>query len=310
MDEPKVKFAIRRYFEKIPNVSATDVEFKFIENGCTCDVIAFVNNKIKYIIECKGSLSPGDIAGGIGQAYQYFYQKKYNSSVANDAEVFFACPYDMEKYLNIMQIPKEIQILLVDNDKNIILYKSKKNKSKNKVIQIEGTTYLEATKIKDIKHIISVLYNMKNRDKNEFKKMMVEKNNKINDPRNYLISLRSLGLVESNNYSLTPKGYYFYGLLNKDEKEFNIEIIKLLYPSLIVVIDGIIRYIKDTNQLLSKFTFTYKELETKINDIYGAEVNYFDHRRLTYPIKILLEINVLSKTGKYYSLNKVNHLIN
>jgi hypothetical protein len=72
MNEPEVVDAIRNYFKNKPDVTFVSGEQPFIDNGCVSDIIGYSGDKIKYIVECKGSGNPGTIAGGIGQAYQYF----------------------------------------------------------------------------------------------------------------------------------------------------------------------------------------------------------------------------------------------
>lgn len=307
MEEYEVVEAVKSYLKNLPDVSEIGSEFTFIKNGCTSDVIGYSNGKIKYIVECKGSGSPGNIAGGIGQAYQYDFQKKFNSIVAEDSEVYFACPEDRKNFLEVMKIPNEVKkILLINSQKEITIFKRSKKNSIENILQIEGTTYLEATTVELITLTIDVIFNLKDdeRNKSSFLKIMKEKYPSITDHRNTLITPRGLGLV--NNYKLTPKGYYFYGLLKENKIEFKKELIKLLYPSLIVIINAFIVYIKNSEQKLNEFNFNQKDIENEIKTIYGGEVNYFDYRRLSYGIKILQEIGVLEKLeNKKYKINKI-----
>lgn len=308
MEESEVVDAVKNYLISLPDVSNIGGEFTFVKNGCVSDVIAYSNKKIKYIVECKGSGNPGSIAGGIGQAYQYAFQKKFNNSVAEDSEVYFACPEDRKNILDVMMIPKEVKkILLIKENKEILIYKSSKKNSIENILRIHGTTYLEATTIELITIAIEVLFNLKEEERNRslFMEIMKEKYPKIQDHRNTLITPRGLGLVE--NYNLTPKGYYFYGLLKRNKNEFRSELIKLLYPSLIVIINAFIVYIKESNQNLNKFIFTNKVIESQIKKIYGGEVDFFNERRISYGVKILEEIGVLEK---YKEENKIYNRIN
>lgn len=312
MKEHEVVDAIKKYLSSLQDVSGVGTEYTFIKNGCTSDVIGYSNNKIKYIVECKGSGNPGTIAGGIGQAYQYAHQRRFNQVVAEESEVYFACPEDRKNILDTMKIPREVKkILLIKENKDILIYKSSKKNNVENILRIDGTTYLEATTIKSIILIIEVLFNLKpnERNKNSFIKIMKNKDTNLKDYRNILITPRGLGLVE--NYSLTPKGYYFYGLLKRNEQEFRNELIKLLYPSLIVIINAFIVYIKESNQNLSKFRFTLKNIEKQIIKIYGTEVDFFNDRRLSYGVKILREIGVLEdfrEDNKTYSrINKITN---
>lgn len=311
MKEPEVVDAIKNFISSKPDVSGISTEKIFIKNGCTSDVVGYSNGKIKYIIECKGSVSPGGIAGGLGQAVQYYFQKNYDSSVSKDAEVFFACPQNMTSYLDVMIIPKEIKnIFLVKENKEVVLYKKSNKKNIENILQIEGTTYLEATTIELITLSLQVLFslNENERNKKNFEKKMKELYPKITDHRNTLITPRNLGLV-STDYNLTPKGYFFYGLLKRNKSEFRKELIKLLNPYLIVLLNGLIQHIKNTNQPINKFKSTNKEIEKAIIDFYGSEVNFFDDRRISYGMGLLKEIGAIEEFSednkKFLKLNKI-----
>lgn len=309
MIEPDVVSAIKKYIGSLPDVKTVSGEYRFVPDGCTSDVIGYdFAGKIKYIVECKGSTSPGVIAGGIGQAYQYEYQKRYDKNVAKDSGVYFACPIDMRAYLDFMEIPKQIKsIFLVNQNKTISIYNTSKKKNNNNILQIAGTAYLEATSIELITLSIETLVELeeKKRNKRDFEDIMKLKYPKIKDHRNTLITPRSLGLVD--RYELTPKGYSLYSILKRNKEEYKNELIKLLYPSLMVVTNALVLFVRDSKKSLHSFTFTTKDLESKIIEIYGGEVNYFDFRRLSSPIKILQEIGVL--TINKDSSFKLNNLI-
>jgi len=317
MEEPVVVDAVKKYIQNLPEVVYAEArEYCFVKNGCFSDVIGYSNDKkIRYIVECKGSGSPGTIAGGIGQAYQYFFQKSFDKKNASpNAEVYFACPEDRRFLLDVMKIPKEItKVLLVKENKDIIIYKTSKNKRHENILQLSETVYLEQFTLKGFICSLKVLFKLGNneRSKGIFEKKFLEKmkiispSTKISDARNVLIGPRNMGLV--HNFKLTPKGYYLYGIYVNSKEEFKKELIKLIYPSLHVILNALIIYIGRTDQKINKFTYTLQDLEKEICKFYDAkEVMFFQYRRLSYPINILKELDILKEyiiEGKKY-----NHL--
>lgn len=302
MEEPEVVSIMRGFLEKFPDVTNVGTEFCPNINCCTTDLTAYSGEKIKYIVECKGSLKPGSIAGGLGQAYQYYYQKKYSPSIMLDAKIYFACPYDMKKYLDFMNIPKEIDaIYLTKENGEVILYQKTKNLVVQNQIQLKGTSFIEGVTIGLIKEVILLIGSLNEKEKNrkEFGKLMHEKYPSLGadtHSKNSLIPLRDMGLVEG--FDLTPEGYRTYLAIMKSDKKFINIMVEKFYPFIINIMNAIIHHTRETNQKLDFVTFNQKDIEKKIKDIYGAEVRFFDSRRLSYGLQILEEIGAIKKINR------------
>jgi len=322
MEEPTVVDAVKKYLGNFPDVSYSEArEYCFVKKGCFADVLGYSkkDNKIKYIVECKGSGSPGTIAGGMGQAYQYFYQKNFDkNNVSSDAQVFFACPEDRKPFLDLMKIPSEIKtILLVKENKEVFIYKPSKKRKYSNILQISNTVYLEQFTIMGFTCALKILFSLRDdeRTKKIFEKKflyemkLLSPKTKISDARNVLIAPRNMGLV--SNFKLTPRGYYLYGIYVNSKEEFRKELIKLIYPSLHVILNAIIIHVKNTKQKLSGFEFHLKDIEKTICNFYGVnEVMYFQYRRLSYPINVLKELKILEENvvnGKnLFKLNRID----
>lgn len=302
MEESEVVSIMRNFLENLPDVTSVGTEFCPNTNCCKTDLKAYAGDKIKYLIECKGSLKPGGIAGGIGQAYQYYYQRKYSKSISQDVKIYFACPYDMKKYLDYMNIPCEINaIYLTKENGEIILYQRTKNIKIQNQIQLKGTFFIEGVKIGLIKEVILLLGSIREEKKNrkDFGKMMYERYSSLSadtHAKNSLIPLRDIGLVQG--FDLTPEGYRIYLAIKKSDKKFKGIIVEKFYPFIINILNAILQHSKDTNQKIDFVTFNQKDLEKKIIEIYGAEVRFFDTRRLSYGLQILEEIGAIKKIIK------------
>lgn len=302
MEESEVVSIMRSFLENLLDVTSVGIEFCPNTNCCKTDLRAYSEDKIKYLVECKGSLKPGGIAGGIGQAYQYYYQRKYSKSVFQDAKIYFACPYDMKKYLDYMNIPHEINaVYLVKKDGQVVLYKRTKSMKVQNQIQLKGTFFIEGIKIGLIKEVILLLGSLEEEKRNRkyFGKMMHKKYPSLSantHTKNSLIPLRDLGLVQG--FNLTPEGYKIYLAIKESDKKFKGIMVEKFFPFIINIINAILQHSKDTNQKIDFITFNQKDLEKKISDIYGAEVRFFDVRRLSYGLQILEEIGAIKKIIK------------
>jgi len=311
MQEDYVKTVIREYLKNQPSITSIGTEFCPAKNCCVTDLIGYEGKKIRYLVECKGSGAPGVIAGGIGQACQYYYQKLYSKSIDKKAKILFACPYDMKKFLDLMKIPKEInQILLVKEDGIITFYKETKSKKIVNQIQLPGTSYIEGLDLNLFKKVLILLFKLKREDKNrkrfgEIMHKIVPTFSEDTHRKNTLVPLRDMGVVE--RFDLTPHGYYLYGVLKRSEKEFNQLMISKFYPFVINILNAIIQFARDTKQDLSCVKFNNKEIEKKIVETYGAEVRFFDYRRLTYGIKLLVDIGALVPCKKGYKISKITN---
>ena len=86
------------------------------------------------------SLSPGGIAGGMGQAYQYEYQKQFLKGIKNQKYILLA-----DTFLDLMQIPSEIKgVWLVDENSKVRAYKKPKNTTGEVLLTHNWNCFMES----------------------------------------------------------------------------------------------------------------------------------------------------------------------
>lgn len=321
MDENEVKRIIKRFLKQSPLYGTISPEQQIIVGGCTADFgVESPKGDGVLLIECKGSGNPGTIAGGIGQAVQYNYQKKFNSTYKN-ANIWFVCPRDIISILNKFYIPKNIEIKLVERPNKVFDYRRTASTIESE-LQLPGTFYIEGIRIKFIREAIRVIFNLcKEKEgalnREEIKKELGKKCSRLSASahRNTLITLSSLDIIYGagkQRNRLTPKGYRLYGILNQSEEEFNNEMIDIFYPFLINVINAFLAIALNKGQKLDEIKCSNKEISKKINELYGEEVRYLNNpRRINTIIHILEELGVLisseGRRAKKYKINKLIH---
>jgi len=316
MEESKVVQFVKAHLQSLPQISKISTNQQIIPSGCEADIIAeSTSGKIFYIVECKGSGNHGDIAGGIGQAYQYNYQKQFNKNATN-AEVWFACPEDRIKILSMFEIPKGIRIVLVKNNGSIVHYTHRKfSKTSISELQLPGTFYIEGIRLDVIKETIISIKFLSQNITGKINRALIK--NEVNKKcprlsasahRNTLITLSSLGIIDSNN-RLTPEGYRLYGLIESTPSLFFKEMIKIFDPFSINVLNALLLIAKMNKQPIDNITCSNKEICNIITKFYGIEIRYLNNtRRVNTILHILEEIGAIAITKK--SKNKLIYCVN
>lgn len=316
MNETVVKRIIKSYLERQPGISKILTEQPIIDNGCVADIIAIsFSGEIKYVVECKGSGNPGTLAGGIGQAYQYLYQKQFNKQAKN-AKIWFVCPQDCEQKLKVLKIPNEIEVFLVAAPSNVVAYIQRgKKQFLTSELQLPQTFYVEGIKLDVIKEAIKVIEKLQRKRKRKLSRELIKQNlgkyySRLSPSshRNTLITMSSLGIIDNDN-RLTPEGYRLFGILKRSEQLFFNEMISIFYSFLINVLNAMIVLARDKNQYLNNIECTNEEICKKINELYGQEVRYLNNpRRMNTILHILEEVGAITFISRgHYRINGLIH---
>lgn len=317
MTENDVKIFAKKWLLNQSDVSNVLPEQKIIQAGLIADFVAYASDgEIKYIIECKGSADIGEIAKGLGQVYQYNFQKQFNKKARN-AEVYFICPRDRELFFKVLRIPKDIKILLVDDSGKILERKPSKSPH-GKIItelQLPNTFYIRDIYFEDIKVLIKVIDSLTPRyrgDQGIPRRVIMSEAKKqrpqmVAEGYNHLITLMSLGFINSQNM-LTPEGYKMLGYIERSENIFYRELMDRFYTFIINVLNALIHIAKDKNQTVNKIVCTQKEISSKINELWGDQVRFlYDPRTISTVIRILEELKLVKRNGDSYSILSLCH---
>ncbi|KYC44561.1 MAG: hypothetical protein APG10_01639 [Candidatus Methanofastidiosum methylothiophilum] len=153
-----------------------------------------------YIVECKGSEGINQIVRGIGQAYQYYYQKNFSMKSKN-AEILFILPKDSESTLTKLMIPKDISVYLVSDDGNVYERVRREFSEYDVELQLPQTFYIRDIELNHIKDIITLIDELSFK-KNEVNHILLQKEIETKYPDiaaagyNHLITLRSMGIIK------------------------------------------------------------------------------------------------------------------
>ncbi|MFX0086752.1 MAG: hypothetical protein ACFFAU_13860 [Candidatus Hodarchaeota archaeon] len=316
MEEPDVVRIFEYHLRSFKNVSDVRKDQKIISDGLVTDLMSFdIQGKILHIAECKGSVSIGKLAKGIGQAYQYKFQAERNLE-AKDAEIIFVCPKDSQENLNRLKIPKFVKTYLIGGETDIVQFNPIRARGSSE-IQIRGTFYIEGFEIKFVEWALKAIINLTNSEKNKLDRDEVNQEilrvaqeageeSSLSDHRNTLITLSNLNIIDNNNF-LTPKGYRLYGMLISNYDSYKNELVKHFYPFLINIQNALIEIAKRNNNNLTEIRCTQKEIGEEVCRIYGREVRYFNNpRRISTMLKICTEIGMIEQLpGNKYHLIKL-----
>jgi hypothetical protein len=316
MKELIVKKIIKSYLKKQPGVSKILTEQSLIKDGVVADLIAISpSGEIKYVVECKGSVNPGTLAGGLGQAYQYSYQKQFNQQSKN-ARVWFACPKDCESILKVFKIPNEVEVFLVEEPSNVFAYIQRgKKRTIIQEFQLPQTFFVEGINLDLIKESIKVIERLQRKRKGKLNRELIKQTLEKFCPRlsssshrNTLITLSSLGIIDDDN-RLTPEGFRLFGTLKTSEQSFFNEMINIFYSFLINVLNALIVLACDKNQSPNNIECTNEEICKKINELYGQEVRYLNNpRRMNTILHILEEVGAITFINRgHYRINGLIH---
>jgi len=269
---------------------------------------------VVYIVECKGSVGLTGIAQGIGQAYQYLYQKSFNEK-ARDAEVLLVCPRDIADTFESLRIPEEIKIFFVTPDGNVFERVRRKQGTPTVELQLPNTFFIRDCEINHFKDIILVIEQMGRKTSGPLaRKAIMEK---IYRKRpdiaakgyNHLITLSSIGVIGAKN-RLTPKGYHLFGFIEKGDESFRREFCDYLYCFLINVLNALVLIANGKGNTLNTIECTNQEIADKICQVWGQTVRFmYDSRTISTAMRILHELGAVDYTDSRVSLKKLAHAI-
>ncbi len=314
MEESKVVQIVEAYLNSFPTMRRTIKEQPIIQNSVLTDIFGEEEDgTISYIVEAKGSESPGTIAGGIGQALQYNYQKRYNNKTEN-ARVVFACPKDVEHILVNFIIPEDIEVWVIDDSGRVFNFQVDQSRESKSELQLPGTFFIEGITIQVIKDAIILINQLGKNSEKLDRKIIQEELEKIcpylsaSGHRNTLITLSTLSIINNQN-TLTPKGWQLYGLLQESEVKFKRKMIETFYPFIINVLNALLEISKDKNESINNINCTQIEISKKINYLYNTNVRFFNNpRRISTVVKILEELEIVERPSLHqYNILKLIH---
>lgn len=313
MDENNVKEIIRQWFSKNLSIEQIIPEYSLIPGGLVADFVTRQSDgRILHIIECKGSVDMGEIAKGLGQCFQYLFQCQMNKE-SNEAEIIFVCPEDRESILKVMKIPDNVKVLYISSRKEI--YERRISKTSDKLsleLQIPGTFYIRDIMLADYVTIFEKIDNLSYNTKGSISKEDIVSD--LNETqatayKNFLITFRTLGFVDSNNH-FTPEGYKLLGILKQSRNEFYKELTRIYYPLFLNILNALIHISIKNNDSLNNINCTHKDISNAFQEIWGSDVRFMkDHQTISTLMRNLEELMCIKKIGKggSYKINSMIH---
>lgn len=305
MEENTIKKYTRKWLEEQPEVDQILPEQQLIIGGLTADFITKTRKgEILHVIECKGSVDIGELARGLGQAYQYDYQRQKNK-LAQNATSLFICPEDVAQELNLLKVPENVKVYLVSSSGT--LYERKKHpvsKSEEIELQLPRTFYIRDVELNHLEDIIQLIHSMGRTKPDGLSQDQILVAIERKFPHiaargyNHLITLRSLGLLDERNL-LTPKGHEIYDLIKTSKEAFLREMCECFYPFLINVLNGIVAIAGEKKSSLDNVECTSKEIADKICSVWGTKVRFlYDSRTVGTTLRILRELGAIDEGTK------------
>ena len=305
MNENSVKRYVRKWLQNQSHVAEILPEQHLIVGGLVTDFISKNRvGEILHIIECKGSVDIGELAKGIGQAYQYDHQRHKNK-LAQKAKVLFVCPNDVVKELDMLKIPKTIKVYLVS--KGGTLFERKKHpvsKATEIELQLPRTFYIRDVELNHLENIIQLVHEMGRRKPEGLPQDEILDKIRKKHPHiaargyNHLITLRSLGLLDGRNM-LTPRGHEIHDLIRTSKEAFLREMCECFYPFIINVLNAVIAIAVEKGSPIDEIKCTSKDIANKICSIWGTKVRFlYDPRTVGTTLRILKELGAIEEIGK------------
>lgn len=316
MKETTVKKYAKKWLQQQPQVDDVLAEQQLISGGLVVDFLAKSRRgRILSIVECKGSVDIGELAKGLGQAYQYDYQAQKNR-LAKNAKVLFICPEDMTKELDTLRVPRGVLVYLVS--KGGTLFARKKHpvsKSLQKELQLPKTFYLRDVELNHLESIIRLIHKMGRKKPAGLSRDGIQRKIKKEYPHiaargyNHLITLKSLGLLNDRNL-LTPHGHEIYDLITTSKEAFLREMCESFYPFIINVLNAIVVIAYEKGDKLNEIECTAKDIANKVCSIWGTKVRFlYDHRTIGTTLRILRELGAVEVIGTRKIKIKLKRLV-
>lgn len=314
LDENTVKKYVRKWLQNQAEVEQILTEQQLIPGGLATDITTKNKlGKILHAVECKGSIDIGELARGIGQAYQYDYQKQKNR-LAKNAKVIFACPQDVEDSLDMLKIPEGISVYLVS--KSGTLYQRKKHhvsKSTEMELQLPRTFYIRDVELNHLESIIKLIHEMGRRNPEGLTQEEILDATEKKFPYiaargyNHLITLRSLGLLDERNL-LSPKGHEVHELIMTSKEAFLREMCDYFYPFIINVLNAIVEIAVETGSPLNEIRCSAKDIAERICKTWGTKVRFlYDPRTVGTTLRILRELGAVKDSDGKIRLKRLVH---
>ena len=314
MEENTVKKYVRKWLENQTGVDQVLTEQQLVPGGLATDFITKSKvGGILHAVECKGSVDIGELAKGIGQAYQYDYQKQKNP-LSKDASAIFVCPQDVEDQLDMLRIPEGISVYLVS--KSGTLYGRKKHpvsKSTEMELQLPRTFYIRDVELNHLESIIKLIHEMGRKSPEGLAQEeilhAVEKKfpNIAARGYNHLITLRSLGLLDEKNL-LSPKGHEAHELAMTSKEAFLREMCDSFYPFIINVLNALVEIALEKNNPPSKIECSSKDIADRICMTWGTKVRFlYDPRTVGTILRILRELGATEDANGKIRLKRLVH---
>ena len=314
MDEDTVKKYTRKWLENQAGVDQILAEQQLVPGGLVADFLTKGKaGKVLHVVECKGSVDIGELAKGIGQSYQYDYQKQKNS-MSKDAEVFFVCPRDVEKELDLLRVPDGISVYMIS--KSGTIYQRKRHpvsKSVEMELQLPRTFYIRDLELNHIESIIKLVHEMGRKSPEGLSQEEILETIGKEFPYiaargyNHLISLRSLGLLDERNL-LSPSGHEVHELIMTSKEAFLREMCDSFYPFIINILNALVEIALETGSSLSKINCTSKDIADKICKVWGTRVRFlYDPRTVGTTLRILRELGAIEESDSGIKLKRLVH---
>lgn len=316
MDEARVVSYVVDWLKKLPETAAVREDYVIFNGGLTPDIVAFDSGgKATYLVECKGSVNVTGLVQGIGQAFEYVFQKQFNNNLKT-GKVALAIPKNIEEQLKFLEIPKGVGILLVDDEGRIFTGERRKaEKEYSFELQLPDTFYIRDVEINHLASIIKIIDDISRRNQGPIRQERILKKIADKCPRiaargfNHLITLRSLGILDYEN-RLSPKGLTVLKMIETSDEKFKQEMCRLFYCFIINVINAVLLIALNKRQTLDRIEFNNRELADVIYQSWGKKVRFLnDHRTVGTVIRILSELGVITKNRKLrvYKFSKLIH---
>lgn len=313
MNEDVVVDHTQQWLTKLPNVTSVQRNQIITTGGLEADLVGYNSGGDGvYVVECKGSVGLNGIVQGLGQVYQYTYQKSL-SRKWQLADVLFVLPDDNASILDRLKIPHEVKVYLVSQSGQISERIRRRGAKPTVELQLPNTFYIRDCEINHFKGILIIIDELSRAKTGSIASREIRKEihrrhaNIAASSYNHLITLRSLGILGAHN-RLTPKGYQIFGLLEKGDEPFNREFSEMFYCFLINVMNAVLLIANDNNTPLNSIRCTDKDIAKKICDTWNATVRFmYDPRTVGTAKRILRELGALDFTKSSVNLKKLVH---
>jgi hypothetical protein len=314
LDENIVKKYVKKWLENQAGVDEILTEQQLIPGGLATDFMTKNKfGKVLHVVECKGSVDIGELAKGIGQAYQYDYQKQ-KDKLSQDATAILVCPQDVEDELDMLRVPECVCVYLVS--KSGTIYQRKKHpisKSSEMELQLPGTFYIRDVELNHLESIIKLIHEMGRETSHGLSQeeilQVIEKKFPHIAARgyNHLITLRSLGLLDDREL-LSPKGHEVYELIMTSREAFLREMCDSFYPFIINVLNALVEIAMEKGNPLSGIECTSKDVAERICKTWGTKVRFlYDPRTVGTVMRILRELGAIEVSDGKVRLRRLVH---